>query len=335
MKKAMSFVFALVMIMSISSCGSNSGSAADAKATPASNWPNKAITILVPWSAGGGSDLAVRTLTPYVEKELGTSITVVNETGANGWIAWTNLAKADPDGYTMAQLNIPAFYSGYLDPQQKRDLKLDDFLPVTNEISDWGCLVVKGGDTRFSTAKELLDYSMTHELLAGDNGAGTNKHLLAEMLISNFKGVKITPVHQKGWSDSYAALLGGHIDIGWGSIGECLHGMQDGELKVLCVFAPKRSNMMPDVPTFNELGLGSKILSPADRGFVLPAGVDPAVYDKIVAAFMAATQNPEFVEKMQALGQAVNYMGGQEYQDYVREQEKVMLTYSSVLGWNK
>ncbi len=347
MKKALLLTLVLAMVLSIVGCGGSTGSgstpvsssgtsgANSSESSPATNWPNKAITMLVPWSAGGGSDLAVRTLMPYVEKELGTSVTVVNETGANGWIAWTNLAKAKPDGYTMAQLNIPAFYSGYLDPQQQRDLSLDDFLPIANEISDWGCMVVKGGDSRFSTAKELIDYGMTHELLAGDNGAGTNKHLLAEMIKAEFEGVKITPVHQKGWSDSYAALLGGHIDIGWGSIGECLQGMQDGELDVLCVFASERSSLMPDVPTFNELNLGAEILSPADRGFVLPAGVDPAIYDKIVAAFKVATENPEFVQKMEALGQAVNYIGGQAYQNYVKEQEQVMITYSDVLGWKK
>lgn len=341
MKKMMSVLISMAMVLSLTACGSNgssggqSGQADVSSQAGESGWPTKAITMIVPWSAGGGSDLAVRTLMPYVEKELGVSVTVLNTTGANGWIAWTELAKADPDGYTIAQLNIPAFYSGYLDPQQQRDINLDHFLPLTNEISDWGCLVVKAGDTRFSNAAEFIEYAKENELLAGDNGAGTNKHLLTEMLNDAVEGLKLTPVHQAGWSDSYAALLGGHIDVGWGSIGECLQGWQDGELDVFCVFAPERSSMMADVPTFNELNLGAEILSPADRGFVLPAGVDEAVYEKLCNAFEAATKNPEFVEKMEALGQAVNYMGGQEYQDYVREQEQVMLKYSDVLGWSE
>jgi hypothetical protein len=136
------------------------------------NWPTKSITMLVPWSAGGGSDLCVRTLMPFVEKELGVRITVVNQTGANGWIAWTELAKSKPDGYTMSQLNIPAFYSGYLDPQQKRKENLDSFLPIANQISDWGTMVIKKGDPRFSSAKELIEYAKENELLAGDAGTG-------------------------------------------------------------------------------------------------------------------------------------------------------------------
>ena len=104
--------------------------------------PDRSITMLVPWSAGGGADLSVRTLVPYLEDDLGVSITVVNSTGANGWIAWNELLNADPDGYTIAQMNIPTVYSGYMDPQQNRDNTLDDFALVANEVSDWGCLVV-------------------------------------------------------------------------------------------------------------------------------------------------------------------------------------------------
>ena len=99
--------------------------------------PDRSITMLVPWSAGGGADLSVRTLVPYLEDDLGVSITVVNSTGANGWIAWNELLNADPDGYTIAQMNIPTVYSGYMDPQQNRDNTLDDFALVANEVSDW------------------------------------------------------------------------------------------------------------------------------------------------------------------------------------------------------
>lgn len=199
--------------------------------------PDRSITMLVPWSAGGGADLSVRTLVPYLEDDLGVSITVVNSTGANGWIAWNELLNADPDGYTIAQMNIPTVYSGYMDPQQNRDNTLDDFALVANEVSDWGCLVVKAGDDRFSDLESFIAYGMENELLAGDNGVGTNKHLVAEDLKSQITGLNLTSVHQAGWSDTYAAILGGHIDCGWGSIGETLQAYEDGEVDILCVFA--------------------------------------------------------------------------------------------------
>ena len=295
--------------------------------------PTNNITMLVPWSAGGGSDLAVRTLVPYLEEELGTSITVVNATGANGWIAWAQLLQAKPDGYTIAQMNIPTVYSGYLDPQQNRSENLESFAMVANEISDAGCLVVKKGDSRFPDAKAFIEYGKANEIVAGDNGVGTNKHLLAVDLNTSIEGMNITYLHQKGWSDTYAAILGGHVDAGWASVGEVLQPYQDGELDALCVFADKRSSLLPDVPTFNELFPEYNIVSPSDRGFALPAGVDQAVYDRWVEAMDKCINNEEFIEQMRALGQEVNYIGGEDYTAYAKEQEANMAKFADVLGW--
>ena len=145
MKRFAALAMAMALCLSIftgcsgKSGGSASGAAGTSGSAASGEWqPNRSVTMLVPWSAGGGSDLAVRTLVPYLEDDLGVSITVVNSTGANGWIAWNELLKADPDGYTIAQMNIPTVYSGYLDPQQNRSENLDSFALVANEISDWG-----------------------------------------------------------------------------------------------------------------------------------------------------------------------------------------------------
>lgn len=286
----------------------------------ASEWkPKNNITMLVPWSAGGGADIAVRTLVPYLEEDLGVYITVVNATGANGWIAWNQLLRARPDGYTIAQMNIPTVYAGYLDPQQRRNVTLDNFSLVANEISDSGCLIVKKGDARFPDAKTFVEYAKNNQVIAGDNGVGTNKHIVAVNLNSKIEGLKITYLHQKGWSDTYSAILGGHVDCGWGSIGESLTAYNDGEIDILCVFASKRSNLLPDVPTFNELMPEYNITSPSDRGFALPAGASQEIYNCWLKAMEKSINNPEFIEKMSKLGQAVNYMGGEEYIKYAKE----------------
>jgi len=342
MKKLLAGVLAGLMVLSLTACGGNKKPAAGGQANKAKtttsgklDWPKRTITMIVPWSAGGGSDLAVRTLTPYLEKDLGVKITVLNTTGANGWIAWKNLLKAKPDGYTIAQMNIPTVYSGYLDPQQKRKENLDSFMMVANEVSDWGCMVVNAKDTRFKDVKSFIEYGKTHEVLAADNGVGTNKQILTVNLNKQVKGLQLKQVHQAGWADSYSAILGGHIDVGWGSIGETLQGVKDGELRLLCVFAPKRSALLPDVPTFNELMPGLDVTSPSDRGFALPAGVDKAIYDRWVAAMNKSINDPEFIKKMNALGQALNYIGGDEYTAYAKKQEEVMKSFSDVMGWKK
>ena len=123
------------------------------------------------------------------------------------------------------------------------------------------------------------------------------------------------------------------MDVGWGSIGEAIQAYQDGEVDILCVFATDRSSLLPDVPTFNEVMEGYNITSPSDRGFALPAGVDQAVYDRWVRAMDKAINNEEFIAKMAELGQAVNYMGGQDYTDYAKEQEANMSKFADILGW--
>ncbi|MBQ4470474.1 MAG: hypothetical protein II917_10120, partial [Synergistaceae bacterium] len=165
------FVFALAVVLAL------------AVSASAEEWtPKNNITMLVPWSAGGGADMAVRTLVPYLEEDLGVRITVVNATGANGWIAWNQLLKAKPDGYTIGQMNIPTVYSGYLDPQQRRKVNLESFSLLANEVSDSGCLIVKKGDPRFPNVKAFVEYAKNNQVIAGDNGVGTNKHLVAVSL---------------------------------------------------------------------------------------------------------------------------------------------------------
>ena len=345
MKKLLAAVLSIAMLISLSACsgsgtssgqtsGGTSGSSSGGSATQSdTDFPTRNINILCPWSAGGGSDMSIRLLVPYLEEELGVSVTVVNRTGANGWIAWNELLQSEPDGYTIAQLNIPTLYSGYLDPQQNRDVTLDDFQVLCNQISDWGTMVVRKGDERFSTAEELLEYAKSNELIVADNGVGTNKHILTVELMENIPELKLVPMHQSGWSDSYASLLGGHIDVGWGSVGEVLSAYQAGEVDILCVFAPERSEFMPDVPTFNELNLGCEILSPSDRGFVLPAGVDEEVYNILLEAFSNAIQNPEHIEASNQMGLEVNYIGGEEYDTYVRENEQSVRDLAGAMGW--
>lgn len=338
MKKLFAVMLSLTMILSLCACSDKHTEAADPSAdsqqTETEVWqPKKSITIICPWSAGGGSDVGIRLLVPYLEEELGVAVNVVNKTGANGWMAWNELLQAKPDGYTIAQLNLPTLYSGYLDPQQKRDVTLDDFKVLANQVSDWGTMVIRKGDDRFSTAEELIEYAKTTELTAADNGVGTNKHMQTVSLTNALPELKLVPIHQGGWSESYASLLGGHIDIGWGSVGEVLSAYEAGEVEVLCVFAPERSEFMPDVPTFNELNMGFEMLAPADRGFVLPAGVDDAVYDRLVEAFGNAIQNPGHIEELNKMGLAVNYIGGADYEAYVIENEQVVKDMAEAMGW--
>jgi len=341
MKKLFLKVLIFTLVLMISGCSSNTEKEAEAPAESASqpeassesaaDFPgDNQINILVGFSAGGSSDLGVRMLQPYLEEELGTTVNVLNKPGANGWVAWTELASAQPDGYTVGLINVPGFYSGYLDKQQHRTLSLDSYEYIANQVSDWGVLVVEKG--RFESLEDFVAYAKENEVTIGDVGIGGNKHMQTEEFKSVNPDCKITPVHMKGWADNYAGVLGGHIDAASATIGDVVNQLQDGEVDVLCVFAPERSPLIPEVPTCEELGFGA-IYAPSSRGYILPAGVSPEIKAVLEAAFEKAINNEEHISKMKDLGLAVDYFDGEEYNEFLHVNEEKAKTFAPIFGW--
>lgn len=343
MKRALTLILTLALVTAcIVGCGTKNEPTSDATPgtdqpdgqTSTLNWPTGNITMIVPWGAGAGNDLCARNLVPYLEEELGVSITVVNEPGANGWIGWNDLLSQDADGNTISIINLPTVFSGYMDPQQNRSENADSFMFVANSVSDWDTIVVRADDDRFTGVQSFVDYAKDHELLSGDPGVGTNMNLVAATMRSEFD-IQLTDVHMSGaWSEIYPALLGGHIDVSWVSLGNALQAYQDGELKILAVFAPERCDLAPEIPTFNEQMEGHDITSSSDRGFALKAGTDQAIYERWCEAMEKCINNPEYVQSMADLGVGVNCMVGDDFTNYVKEQEaKFESGAAKILGW--
>ncbi|SCZ79509.1 tripartite tricarboxylate transporter substrate binding protein [Acidaminobacter hydrogenoformans] len=339
MKKHISFmIILLIFVSSIAGCGStdqvnneqpsNSENQGSVKKVdyPGTNQVN----ILVGYGAGGSSDIGVRMLQPYLEKELDTTVNVINKPGANGWIAWTDLSKAKPDGLTIALVNIPGFYSGYLDKQQNRSENLESFDFIANHVTDWGVLVAKKG--QFENMEDFMKNAKSSEVTIGDVGMGGNKHIQIEELKNANPDAKLTPIHMKGFAENYAGLLGGHIDAVSATMGDIISQMSEGELEVLCVFAPERSEMLPDVQTCEELGFG-QVYGPSSRGYMLPKGVDQEVVSIIEEAFKKAINDPEQISKMRELGLAVDYFDGEEYDAFLKENETKLRSMTKLLGW--
>lgn len=333
MKKIISILIVLLLIFSLAGCSEENsveGNKIESSGKADSYPGGKPIDIIVGYSAGGSSDLGVRMLVPYLEEELGTTINVINKTGANGWVAWTELSKSKPDGYTIGLVNIPGFYSGYLDKHQKRSENLESFKFIANQVSDWGVLVAKKGQFKDFTA--FMEYAKSNEVTVGDVGIGGNKHMQTEELKRANPECKITPVHMGGWADNYAGILGGHIDVASATIGDVVNQLSEGNFDILCTFAPERSELLPDVPTCEELGFGA-VYGPSARGYLMPKGVDEATFSKIQEAFKNAITNPEHIEKMKELGLAVDYFDGEEYETFLKENEEKAKSMSDILGW--
>lgn len=299
--------------------------------TPDAKWPNGTVTLLCGFGAGGSSDIETRTLATYLEKVTGGTFVVQNITGANGWMAWDQLLNSDADGQTIAMVNTPALFYDYLDPSQGHKETMDDFDFICNEVIDFGVLVCKKGsyaDMDEFMAAAKADGGVT----VADVGANSNKHIATIEMGMNNADATLTPVHQSGWADNYAALLGGTVDAVSAVYGDVASILAEDELTVLCVFNEERVDVLPDVPTCEEAGYGPVYEAPA-RGYMLPLGVDPAVKELIVEAFNAAVNDPDHVAELENMGLIVNYKDGDEYVDFLKSQETTVEALKPQLGW--
>ena len=274
------------------------------------DYPARPITMLGAYSPGGGTDVAARTLVPFIEKYLdGADINVVNRPGAGGEVGFTALANAETDGYTIGFINTP----NVLTIPIERDTRyaIEDFQPVGNIVDDPGTFAVLP-DSEFQSLEELAAYAEENpgEVTYGSTGIGSDDHL-AGLTFERQTGVTMQHVPFGGSADVRAALLGGHIDLAIINIGEAIKEDEAGRMRVLGQMAEERWEGAPDVPTFREQGFD--IVSGSQRGIAVPAGVDPAIVQKVAAAIEQAVKDPAFREKAAEQALPLRYLGPDEY----------------------
>ncbi|MCX7780105.1 MAG: tripartite tricarboxylate transporter substrate binding protein [Negativicutes bacterium] len=327
MKKMLCVIMVLILAVGLVGCGKGAKTQEGAKV----DFPTKPITLIVSFAAGGGTDLGARLLAPYLEKELGVPVVVENKPGGGGWIGYSELLKAKPDGYTIGYVNTPGLITGYLNPSAKRQQNLDSFTYVANHVLDPGVIAVRADEKRFTTIQELIEYAKKQELTTTTNGVGTGPHMAA-LDINQKMGTKFKPVHFNGTGEYLAAVLGGHIDVFIARVGESLEPVRDGQLKVLAVTTKERVPQYPNVPTMNETV--GEVLNYSSRGIAAPKGIDPKVLEKLQTAFEKAMKNPEHVQKMEKMGLTVHYLKGDDYKNLLKAEEKVIQNLKPLLGWN-
>lgn len=348
MKKLLSAALALCMALSLAACsqqtqpnqGNNSSDQNDSSSqsnpsnsVQSTTFPEKDITLYCGYAAGGGSDVSMRLAVPYLEEALGVNVNVVNVPGGGGFVCWLQVLDEPADGYTISQINFPGLLAGILNPTYDYGVELDDFKMIANQTSDSDCLVINANDSRFSTIEEFIEYGQNNQIISGDGGIGSNKHL-ASLSFAREWNLNMESIHQSGWADTYASILGGTVDVGWATIPECAAAVEDGELKVLCTFAEKRNQFAPDVPTYNELGLGdNEIVTGQYRGFFCHPDVPDDVYQVLCDAFETALNNPEYLQKVADMSYTANYMTGDELMAAGEEMYDHIMSFSKELGW--
>jgi tripartite-type tricarboxylate transporter receptor subunit TctC len=245
-------------------------------------YPERNITLIVPYGAGGGTDVTARMLARDLEAELGKPVTVENRAGGGGWVGWGALAQAKPDGYTIGYLNVPSIYAGYLDRQYKRTETLESFTPLMNHVLDYNVWAVKA-DSPFKSIKDVIEAAKKTPdgITVSAFGAGSDDHLAALSMQAE-TGIKLIIVHHKSTAEAKTAALGGHIQVLGANISEVAAEAKAETIRVLGVMAPERSRFLPNVATFKEQGF-NQVWS-VSRGIAAPAGLPGDVQAKLTHA---------------------------------------------------
>lgn len=273
-------------------------------------YPEKPITIIVPFSAGGGTDLTGRTIAQYLQEELDSPVVVVNRPGAGGEIGLSELAGAEPDGYTLGIINTPGIVTIPIEREAQFSLDLFDF--IAGVVEDPATISVMK-DSGIATIEDLVAAAKAEpgSITVGTQGVGSAGHI-SLALLEQAAGIEFLPVPFAGAAPARTALLSGEIMATTANLGEALT-FADGQPDwvILGVMTPNPSPMAPDVPTFKSAGYD--IVGGSIRGFGGPAGMPEEVVSKLSAAIAKIAENPEFLKVAEETAQPVNYIPTDEY----------------------
>lgn len=300
-------------------------------ATPAlAAYPDKPVTVICPWTAGGGTDVLLRALAKAAEKHLGQTINVVNQTGGAGAIGHNAIRAARPDGYTLGMIT---FELNSLPPQGLVPFTWKDFDPLMRINSDPAALTVRK-DAPYSTVRGFMDYAKAHpgEITIGNSAPGSVWHIAAG-LAAEKTGVEVKHVPFDGAQPAVTALVGGHIKAVAVSVAEVKGQVQAGNLKLLGVMSAERDKIFPDIPTFKEQGVDVQFYT--WRGLGLPKGVPAPIKAKLADAFKKAYDSPDFQEFAAKASLNLAYQNSADFAKFLDQNYKDVEAVMKSLGLAK
>lgn len=304
------------------------GTAALAAAIPATvlaqaNYPSKPVTIVVPFSPGGGVDVMARLLAEKLRPLLGQVVNVENKAGGSGMIGAVAAVRAPADGYTLLMATAgetainPHVYKAKMQYAPEKDLA-----PVSLVVKVPNVLVVNPALPIKSTA-ELLAYAKANpgKLSYGSSGIGNPQHLAGELL-AKLSGQKLTHVPYRGASNQLTDTAGGSVDMTFVSLAGARPFMKDSRVRAIAMTSPKRSALAPDIPALSETkGLEGYALENW-FGLFAPAATSAAVIEKLNGAVAQALKDPDLVKRLNELGGEVSPMGPVPFKAFIQDESK-------------
>lgn len=274
---------------------------ATTSAALAQAWPSKPVTLLVPFPPGGSTDMIARTLGTKLQEKLGGSFIVDNKAGAGGTVGAALAKRAAPDGYTLFVSSLGPFVIGpHLIKNTGYD-PLKDFDYISVAVQAPNVLVVPANSPHKNVA-DVLAYHKAHpgKMSFASAGNGSSDHLTAELF---WQETKTTGLHipYKGGAPAMSDLLGGQVDATFMNINTGLPNIKAGKLRALAITSSKRSPLLPEVPTMDELGYKGVTVT-SWQAVAAPHGLPADIKSKLHAAIVAALNDPAVKPKLLDLG---------------------------------
>lgn len=291
-------------------------SVAMAAPAAAQEWPNRPVTLIVPFPAGGGTDAFARPLAAQLDKQLNHRMVIDNRGGAGGTLGASAAAKAEPNGYNFFvgaahHAIAPSIY-----------LKLDydiekDFIPVALIATPPQVVVVNPANIQAKTLAELIAYAKANpgKVDFASAGRGTTHHLSGE-LFNILAGTQLNHVPYRGAGPMMQDLIAGHVPIAFDGLGSSANQIQSGALRALAVAAPAKSNAIPDVPTATEAGLKGYEVSTWYAVFA-PKGTPPEIVQKMAGEIRKALDSDTLKEAWAKNGSPTPTLMGAEFGKFV------------------
>jgi tripartite-type tricarboxylate transporter receptor subunit TctC len=282
-------------------------------------FPSKALTIVVPFSAGGTTDILARVVGQFMSKDLGQPVIIDNRAGAGGNIGAQMVARAAPDGYTLLMgtvgthaINQSLYKKLGFDP-------IKDFAPISR-VALVPNLLVANPSQPFKTVKEMIAYAKANpgKLTFASSGSGTSIHLSGEMF-QQMAGVEMQHIPYKGSAPALTDLLGGQTAIMFDNMPSVISHVRAGKLRPIAVTTPTRSPALPDVPTIAESGVPGYSAT-SWFGILAPAATPAPVIAKLNASILKALADPEVKKKLAEQGAEPHGEKPEQFAEFIRSE---------------
>ncbi len=278
-------------------------------------FPQREVTIVVPFNPGGASDMTSRIIAKGMETDLGKPVVVVNRAGGSGGVGMSSVARSAPDGYTLSYIPVELV--------MHKALKLSDLTPETFDFIGQTTVVPAAvtvpADAPYNTIAEFIKHAQANpgKVRVGNSGAGSIWHIAASALEQNQK-VTFNHIPFEGAAPAVTALMGKHIEAVTVNAGEVKAGVDAGKLKILAIMTPERDPAFPKAPTLIESGI--KLEFAGWGGFAAPKGTPKAVLERLSGALKKASGSEEFKSFITSRGMIVQYRSSEDFKKFADEQ---------------